>query len=344
LGEINTAEPAQLENFLLWGFEQFPAKRYMVVIWGHGNGADDENVSGATPHTLQLHDAASKLETIHTINIRPPVSRSARHTKGIVVGPAANFYEGEARDFLDTRNFKKALSAVTAKLGRKIDVLGMDACLMSGAEVCYQVRDSVRLTVAPEGSGPLDGWPYDRLLKELVKKPTMKPEKLAQVVVEKYLAAYSDYEDACITQAICDLGKCNLLVERVNRLSEALLSNLANREFVKVVMLSRWRAQTYSGTEYVDLYDFCALLHDNCHQVKVRAACRQVMGALGPEGFVLHSAHMGKGVQYSYGLSIYFPQEEVSRLYRKLDFATDTRWVEFLDGYVRRARRPDRTN
>lgn len=331
LGEVNTADPTALEDFLRWGTSTFPAKRYMVVIWGHGNGADDENVPGVTQHALHFHDA-------------PPSFEATGAVRGIVIGPAANSYEGEARDFLDCRNFKKALATVTAELGRKIDLLGMDSCLMSGAEVCYQLRDSVRLTVAPEGFGPLDGWPYDRVLKALVKEPEMKSEKLAHVVVEKYLAAYSDYEDACVTQAICDLDKCDLLVNRINRLTKALLTNLDSHEFLKAVMLSRSQVQSYEGTEYVDLYDFCALLHDNCRQAKIRSACLEVMSAVGQAAFVLRSAYLGRDVQYSYGLSIYFPRQEVSQVYRKLDFANDTRWVEFLDEYVSRARRADRVN
>ena len=39
--------------------------------------------------------------------------------------------------------------------------------------------DSVRLTVAPEGSGPVDGWPYDKVLGALVENPAIKPEALA---------------------------------------------------------------------------------------------------------------------------------------------------------------------
>ncbi len=44
LGETDTSDPKMLENFIRWGAEKFPAKHYMVVIWGHGNGAEDENI------------------------------------------------------------------------------------------------------------------------------------------------------------------------------------------------------------------------------------------------------------------------------------------------------------
>ncbi|MEM3043434.1 MAG: clostripain-related cysteine peptidase [Thermoplasmata archaeon] len=38
LGEVNTGSEQTLQDFLLWGLEHFPAKNYMLVIGGHGDG------------------------------------------------------------------------------------------------------------------------------------------------------------------------------------------------------------------------------------------------------------------------------------------------------------------
>ena len=56
-------------------------------------------------------------------------------------------FDDTSKDFLDNIETKKVLAAVTKDLGRPIDILGMDACLMSMAEVAYQIRDSVLVTV-----------------------------------------------------------------------------------------------------------------------------------------------------------------------------------------------------
>ena len=66
------------------------------------------------------------------------------------------------KDFLDNVELKNALFNV----GRRIDILGMDACLMSMAEVCYQIRESVDYTVASEAEQELDGWPYEGFLPD----------------------------------------------------------------------------------------------------------------------------------------------------------------------------------
>jgi hypothetical protein len=38
LGELNMGDPSTLSGFLLWGLEKFPARRYQVVLSGHGDG------------------------------------------------------------------------------------------------------------------------------------------------------------------------------------------------------------------------------------------------------------------------------------------------------------------
>jgi len=36
LGELDTGDPNILRNFILWGISSFPAKRYGLILWGHG--------------------------------------------------------------------------------------------------------------------------------------------------------------------------------------------------------------------------------------------------------------------------------------------------------------------
>ena len=54
-------------------------------------------------------------------------------------------------------------------------------------------------------------------------------------------------------------------------------------------------------------------------------------------GFETH--HSGLG-----GLSIYFPQKEISKLYRTLDFTKKTSWQRFLERYLAGVRRRDRAH
>lgn len=341
LGETNPARPETLVEFLQWGIEKFPARHYLAVLWGHSNGADDETL----PHPILSSPGEDVCEP-GAGHARPPTARgrSPQQSRAVVIAPSAASFDPYSLDCLDSRRFKKALESVRAGLGRKLDILGMDSCLMSGAEICYQVRDSVNLTVAPEGLGPVDGWPYDKILNALVENPEIKPEELAVTIAEKFVASYADCEGLSITQSVCDLGKCDLLASAIDKLAGMLVDKLADDGTKKAVMLARWQAQSYENTEYIDLYDFCSLLQEHCDNGEVKVACGGVMETIATEGFVLRSLYQGDAVQYSYGLSIYFPLHEVSRSYEKLDFARDTCWIEFLKEYVRKTRRPGRNN
>lgn len=341
LGRIETSAPEALADFISWGVENFPARHYMLIMWGHGNGADDEKLPAAS-RPLHHPDNSPPEPAVQTRASLQMAKRDWDGSRGIALG--YEVVESQTVDFLDSRRFKKALTAASQRVGRKIDILGMDACLMSGIEVCYQVRDSVRFTVAPEGFGPLDGWPYDKILNELVRKPWLEPEQLARVIVKKYLASYADYEDVCVTQSICDLDRCPSLISAADSLATTLLTNLPDAEVKKAIILSRWQAQSYEGTAYVDLYDFCALLEQNCAHAEIRDACRSLTNILMREKFVVESVYRGAGAQYSYGLSIYFPLTEISAFYQRLDFAQQTHWVEFLKEFQKATRRPERVN
>jgi len=40
IGEINTADPAELVDFTTWAMDSYPADRYALVLWNHGSGID----------------------------------------------------------------------------------------------------------------------------------------------------------------------------------------------------------------------------------------------------------------------------------------------------------------
>ncbi|MBI3950309.1 MAG: peptidase C11 [Acidobacteria bacterium] len=353
LGETNMGDPNVLKSFIQWGIEKYPAKHYLVVVWNHGAGWDDEDVYRIARRDLKLN-VARRGEKVAAARGDGRKSVSIRRIR--VVG-GQNFHralfstsvqkavttrgiadDDNAQDFLDNIEMKKLLSAVAKKLGRKIDILGMDACLMSMAEVGYQLRDSVMLTVGSEEIEPGDGWPYDKILAALASKPKMTPQELTVVIVKQYLASYPAH--AGVTQAACDLTKSDTIASAVDRLAKVLSNNLSDSSVGTAVVQSRLQAQTYDVTDYIDLYDFCDLLEVNCALSEIRMACQKVKAAIGTDGFVVSSGYKGAAVEHSNGLSIYFPQKHISPLYATLDFTKHTAWGSFLDAYVKSTGRP----
>ncbi len=355
LGETNTGDPCVLEDFIQWGVKNYPAQHYLLVVWNHGNGWNDENVYRIARSTLKLN-IRRRGEVVLPAHGAPKDSVSIRRIRAIggrkfrralfctsiakAVTTRGIAYDDNAQDFLDNIEMKRILSSAKKMLKHKVDILGMDACMMSMAEVAYQLRDSVSLTVGSEEVEPGDGWPYDRILAKLSKKPTMGPNELAMIIVSEYLASYP--ANANVTQSACDLAKVDVLANRVDRLANVLNSHLSDTAARAKIVECRLQTQAYDTPDYVDLYDFCDLLAGKSGLADIQTACSAVKNAIQRDGVIIRSGYKGQNVEHSNGLSIYFPQKSLSSLYATLDFTKKTTWGRFLQGYTSYSRRPGR--
>jgi hypothetical protein len=346
LGETNCGDPKVLADFVKWGIKNYPAAHCMLVLWNHGAGWDDTNVyrlarEGMGRAITRRGDFAARGADGDEVSVRrirvvggrkfrralfSSTVRDAIRLRGIA-------YDDNAQDFLDNIEMKKVLTAASRSLGRKIDILGMDACLMSMVEVSYQVRTAVEFTVGSEEVEPGDGWPYTAILRDLTKKPAMAPRDLAAAIVKRYLASYD--AESGVTLAASDLSKCAELREAIDGLATALTSALREAALRACIISARAGVQTYEKAEYVDLHDLCDMLDANCGTPEIRAACADVRQALIEDEFVVAAGFRGRKVEHSHGVSIYFPERgPVSPLYKTLDFARSGKWDTFLAKYV----------
>jgi hypothetical protein len=354
LGETNMGNPRVLEDFIKWGIKNYPAEHYLVVVWNHGNGWNDENVYRVARNMMKLNikrrgevvlpAKGAQKDSVSIRRIRAIGGKKFRHAlfhtsimKAITIRGIA--YDDDAQDFLDNIEMKRLLASTKKILKRKIDILGMDACMMSMAEVVYQLRDSVSLTVGSEEVEPGDGWPYDRILAKLAKKPAMTPSELATTIVNEYVASYP--ANSGVTQSACDLSKAGLLASAVDQLADVLNSHLSDAAVRATVIECRLQTQAYDTPDYIDLYDFCNLLESKTGFDDIRAACSAVKNMIQRDGVVIRSGYKGKNVKHSNGLSIYFPQKSLSSLYATLDFTKKTSWGKFLERCISYTRRPD---
>ena len=354
LGETNMGNPRVLEDFIKWGIKNYPAEHYLVVVWNHGNGWNDENVYRVARNMMKLNikrrgevvlpAKGAQKDSVSIRRIRAIGGKKFRHAlfhtsimRAITIRGIA--YDDDAQDFLDNIEMKRLLASTKKILKRKIDILGMDACMMSMAEVVYQLRDSVSLTVGSEEVEPGDGWPYDRILAKLAKKPAMTPNELATTIVNEYVASYP--ANSGVTQSACDLSKAGLLASAVDQLAGVLNSHLSDAAVRATVIECRLQTQAYDTPDYIDLYDFCNLLESKTGFDDIRAVCSAVKNMIQRDGVVIRSGYKGKNVKHSNGLSIYFPQKSLSSLYATLDFTKKTSWGKFLERCISYTRRPD---
>jgi len=348
LGETNMGDPKVLEDFVTWGITNYPADHYLLVLWNHGAGWDDANLyqgdvfSGATPpvsrksQPVASRGAAAGVKPIGFAQARAGIARTRRALFSSTVEAAVKqrgiAFDDQAQDFLDNVELKKVMTRIKKKLTRKIDILGMDACLMSMMEVYYQMRDVAEFSVGSEESEPGDGWPYDRILKALAAKPAMTPEELSKTIVTQYLASYKASDS--VTQSAVKLAELPVLTTALNSLAKALKGILTDSALRTALINARAQVQEYSRPydDYCDLLDLCQLLDASISNTAVKKACAAVK--LAASTVIIASGYKGSAVDKSQGISIYFPKRKLSPLYKTLDFTKKSNWDEFLVAYL----------
>ena len=292
-----------LKRFIDWSTDRHQSKYRMLILSGHGSGSVGDFLTDDDPG--------------------PPKRAPGTLTiKGLA-------YALNAARNVDQRP-------------RPFDVLGMESCLMSTAEVCAQVYAPVKYLVASEGFVPNAGWPYRVMLTKLddyyhSKSSTLPPEKLCVRLIDDYIDYYREYLPAGVSVdiAACDLTKFDDLNVSVSKLGELLRKKLTrhdqqnppdepSRTVGNMVVLAHWRAQSFKFEQFTDLWDFCDQLEfivqktvtpEGLDQAfkDIGTACSEVKAAVDiivgrPIGGVGgRQDFAGIEFQHAHGLSVYFP-------------------------------------
>jgi len=283
LGELNMGDPQTLIDFTDWATINYPAKKYLLVIWNHGGG------------------------------FRSP----AYITKDIA------WDDTSGGDKITMPELEYALSTINTQIGKKIDIVGMDACFMAMTEVAYQIKDCADILVASEESEPADGWPYDTILAQLVANPPISPEQLAVDIVNKYIYSYSSYN---VTQSAIDLSYMDTLTSQLSNLALAIMDDSLTLK--SKYILASVSSQYYGDPDFIDLYDFCNQLLAYSNSPEVKNIALNIQQTLNYA--VIKSEYSGGSVSGSKGLSIYFPYIAYHYYYNYTNFSQDTFWDEML--------------
>jgi len=331
LGNQNTGDPKSLIDFVSWVADNYPADRYALVLWNHGQGWDDTDIfeGERTGDRRRLRS-----NTFHHAFFRTTVKKAAAAAGHPDKTTRAILIDDNSKDFLDNVEMQKVAEAAVAKLGGKIDLLGMDACLMNQIEVAYQLRKESAFLVGSELTEPLEGWPYDRILAKLAKKPSMSTNELAATIVDEYIASYKT-DGGPVTQSAVAVGHIEAVAAAIDVLAAALVSAMNDPNAKDAIQIARLKTQRFDDNlnANVDLRNFCERLEAANVPAAVKSAAQNLASAV--DNYVIKNGRLGVKVANAQGVSIYFPQDEISPLYTKhLDFAKKNSWTKFLKAFV----------
>ncbi len=334
--EQNTGDPRSLRDFIVWGIENYPAENYAVILWNHGTGwKEDDIYAFARSRGVQVQASEDEVRSLTRNNRR--LSRAfflSSITEVLQLDDEdsrAIAFDDSSLDFLDNAKLQQAFQEAEAITGKKVSLIGMDACLMGMVEVAYQLRTNANYMVASQEVEPLTGYPYTAILQNLTAHPEITSEALAKLIVREYGRYYEGESRGSvtqITQSATNLRVVEQLADSLGRLATILRQLVSEQDIYteKAMYHAQRKAVRFKDSDFVDLYDFLKVLRDKYagDSDELTQVIDEVIDLMIVEVEPqLILANVGLGVRFERikGLSIYSPVRGYSQFYERSDFA-----------------------
>ena len=244
---------------------------------------------------------------------------------------------------LDTIELGNVLKKAHEMLGRPLDLLGMDACLMSCLEVAYQGEKDVRAVVSSEELEPGDGWPYDKILADLRSNPTHGRRRASGASSSSATSSPTSTHEELWPVTMCAIHSAGIepFADALDAFTMALRRAIKDDDVDATRLLRAHTRSTRFDGDLIDLRTLCEQVRAQPFESAVKTAAKKVLDALKPGGdFVVANANLGESVEHCGGVTAYLPAptDEISPYYKDLRFAQRHGWDEFLRSYRRAVR------
>lgn len=302
-----------LVDSMKWAQDNYPAKRYALIFWDHGSGVIDyERYEVSVPgrkRSILYDDALNKL--------------------------------------LTNENVLEALTQIKSNLGKKIDLVIMDACFMAMFEIAYQIKDCADFLVASQEAESAEGLPYGAFLYPLTLRfGCMNSFEFCKCIVDSYDKFYKHKEGfQDYTFSAIDLSKMESI--RMNMDSVVDCFNkchvIDSKVTFELINDSRKSTHEYYWNDYVDLYSFYCELSKQINKyfkkhLHLKAEFLNFKRVVDSGKNLIKSAIISNAYgtlhHGSNGMSIYYPiNETIHPTYFNTLFALDSHWTKFLTDY-----------
>ncbi|MEW5760186.1 MAG: dockerin type I domain-containing protein, partial [Candidatus Thermoplasmatota archaeon] len=180
----------------------------------------------------------------------------------------------DGHDMLSSDELKTAFIQIRDYLGKPIDIIGYDACLMGNTEIMYQHKATADYVIASAEVEGWDGWEYTGILSDLVAKPSMKPAELGKVHIDRNIPTNDIKTMIFIDNKIFDYP----LMEALNNLSQKLRHVAGS--YKGGITSARDTATGFYYPNLKDIYSLVQSLEKNVLDNSVKEAARKVIEIL----------------------------------------------------------------
>lgn len=353
-----------------WAVTKYPAKKYALILWNHGIGILDP-VWGKinhwqSPQKFYIEEEMLTINPrihINDLTVDSVISSSSQLLKmdensfteeeivlldkaiesdcGATEVLRGILFNEQSRTYMTNQAFTDALRQIKSSvlMGKKIDLLGMDACLMAMIEVGYQSREFADYLIASEESELAHGWDYESLCKMLSEKSDSK--KVASGIVSNYEIFYKNKINFYTLSAV-DLSFMDDIKNSINDVVWSLQECKSSDKSAIFLSVKKARTtcQQFSAANYIDLHSFFVEL---LNQINLLMASRnkpdlkcftslksnlQKSISLIEQTIVANTS--GKLLAKAKGLSIYFPLHNIDRSYLLTEFCQNSDWTTMI--------------
>lgn len=287
-----------------WAFEKYPAKQFALIFWNHGSGILDEK------HSWKKH-------------------------RGIL-------YDFSSGKCLTNRGLYEALSEVHKKTlkNKKIDLIGMDACLMGMVEIAYQIKDFAHYFVASENIELAPGWDYKTIINAVTKAPQdLNSKKFSNLIVQSF-ETFNRNKNQIYTQSSIDLGQINTLKKNIAEFAQICVEFSDNTTLQKIIYRSRNKTTEFDNGHFIDVHDFFYQIEKEVLKKKIDLSLKNNLldNARAVQQAVKHCVMANRSGRYfkaANGISIYYPRtKKLHKYYTDTLFAQETLWPDFLKKFA----------
>ncbi|MBM3463405.1 MAG: hypothetical protein FJX76_15000 [Armatimonadetes bacterium] len=253
----------------------------------------------------------------------------------VVLSDHGDGWKGALQDYshngwMDLKNIREGLEEAQRRTGKKIDVLGFDACLMASTEVAHELKDTADYLIASEETEGVDGWHYTNLLNPNLLK-NLKQMQMLKINVEPRELAVLGVRSAEAKQGVLptmsavDMAKVPGVVAAVDRLGRAIVNTTDDVGILKDIS-----SETQEFTGYKDAYDFAGRVQTSVRvkDMELRRAAREVKDAV--RQAVIAEEHSDE-YPNAHGLTLEISRWGTPSGYTDTKFGQETSWPQALD-------------
>jgi len=349
--KLNSGSYHTLIDCIQWATTYYPAENYALILWNHGTGAIDPHF-GKTINPCELfylNPTENKLEIDRGISYLALICNEVqRHIH--VNNKRGICFDDSFKSYITNHDLELALYHVTNNIlqGKKLSLIGFDACLMSMIEISSICKNYAEYFVASQELEYGAGWKYDELLKPFIHK-TLSPLDFAKHIVVSYEKAYekliNDYTLSALNlQFVVELENN---IDQVALILTKALFEQQNRSVSDILRKckSTQYCTCFDEPSYIDLGHFYDNLFQHITYIALKdksleAQIKSELNLLLQEGKsilknIIIENKVGSKLKKAQGLSIYFPEYGINGNYVKSPFALKNNWLNLLMKYIK---------